>query len=250
MEAFYATNRFSLHGEDEIDHLLLKSPHAKSMRRVMLLDVPPISLYDQREVEIALQPVDLLAKKCTKLKDVAMLGEITSPRVDSCETFGTIPRELNLQLVVFKQPRYSFRLCAWTPALDIIWKRYIEDEVERHMGDQAVHIATLLLAMNNRQTRSGEDIITMAAAFVGYVKAGLDLCAPDHSEQSESINMQFVPETFLAGIRSMAQRRPANGPPFRKSHLMKTQKMISWLNSLSVAAYVVARTIVPGEQDE
>lgn len=108
-DVFYSQNLFVLHGNTEIQNLLVQSPHAYRIRNIELYDVTPVNVDDHRNLNTLLAPVDYLTANCDKLETVLVPAEVTLAQHRPLIFYPESVR-LSLQIAKFPQRRYPFEL--------------------------------------------------------------------------------------------------------------------------------------------
>ena len=81
------------------------------------------------------------------------------------------------------------------------------------------------------------------------VERGLQLYDQDRADPLGSADFESVPVNYRKTIRGIAQDRPAQAYPSRRTNLIRTYETIIWLHSVLENAYIGARDRVLKDLD-
>lgn len=250
LDVFYIVNTSTLYSEKEILKLVERSPHARRIRYTLLQDVPAINVFDQRDLETSLAPVELLAAQCEDLQVVRMPGVITQLCADACETFSTCPTSLGVWEINFAQPRYPFRTYVSLPVLIDVWDWYLGIKNHVVLGNYADCLRIAIKFIQSDLDKTEMHIRNVAVALVGAVAHGLQ------GSQEESIHLHAdrLPSQVVEGIGKVINRaietRPADAPAFHKSLPDQSPEVTWWLCNTVSSTYMVARQAVFNDTEE
>jgi len=237
IEVLYTHNGILLDGTAEVYELFTRSLEARRAKKIKLINVTPLRINDQEDVDDVLKPVDFVGAHCQDLQ----LVTIPWTNATRCNHARTVIRGIVMPLEAmwaeFESERYPFGLMLWNQHLGNIWREYVTQgpiEADLEAQHEKYIDATADVILNNTTPvdliPDDEDNFKRAQALMlGVFELMIKLYEQDKSGDGLDSNSHLYAR-LLEDFQPALDGRTPEVLPFGQTFPYGDREALCWLN--------------------